>query len=106
MSNLFSIQYNPTTKDLLFISWKKAHFNCKYFESWNTFRTGTNIHYPGNRNLEEGYGQLLPLLDTQEPLRTLKDPASDYDIDPNLKSQPHFSKVPQIYFFLNCIFLE
>ena len=43
------------------------------FESWNTFRTGTNIHYPGNRNLEEGYGQLLPLLDTQEPLRTLKD---------------------------------
>ena len=45
------------------------------FESWNTFRTGTNIHYPGNRNLEEGYGQLLPLLDTQEPLRTLKDRA-------------------------------
>ena len=45
------------------------------FESWNTFRTGTNIQYPGNRNLEEGYGQLLPLLDTQEPLRTLKDRA-------------------------------
>ena len=45
------------------------------FESWNTFRTGTNIQYPGNRNLEEGYEQLLPLLDTQEPLRTLKDRA-------------------------------
>ena len=70
------------------------------FESWNTFRTGTNIHYPGNRNLEEGYGQLLPLLDTQEPLRTLKDRASDYDIDPQLKKSTTFLKsITNIYFF-------
>ena len=70
------------------------------FESWNTFRTGTNIQYPGNRNLEEGYGQLLPLLDTQEPFRTLKNRASNYDIDPQLEKSTTFLKsTTNIFFF-------